>query len=397
MNQKKCCSCTKLKSNANNELESEIPSKNCERSEIDKGESKFEDFISNIQCKNPRLFLIKWTVCLNLESHKIANFKIENAFGSRKFNLELFPAAISTDVYKLKKRSKSSAFNLVMVPSEEESRDSEYMFENLDQDLDKTKKKDETFLKPKFVWVTCAKREAENLIEMQSGEWLHSYLNIDLLTENGVTIIELWIDVGESIPGRKRVSENLVNRFENQSSCDVTFVFEDGRTLGAHAAILAAASPMFNKTYLPFHSFKSSSKTLNIKVQNVEYDILKTVLHFLCAGKIKENDFLNNQQALQKVYDVASQYHIQPLKKESVAMLKENLESYNVTQILKWAYEHSIDSLFEASIDLVIEHNTRSNCPPDDEWRRFEADSPELFTEITNRIAKKLAFHKRTN
>jgi hypothetical protein len=118
------------------------------------------------------------------------------------------------------------------------------------------------------------------LIETQSGGW-----QVDCSGKTHTVCFILWMDFGSNTVSEKKTATRLSALFKNQFKCDVQFLFKDGhQSIGAHAAILSASSPVFAAM---FQSDFVESKKRQVNIDNIEPKILTSCCPFSIVELLK--------------------------------------------------------------------------------------------------------------
>ena len=102
------------------------------------------------------------------------------------------------------------------------------------------------------------------LLAVEDGTWQVTHTDTDIPFN-----ITVWIDFGSN-QGKDKVNDGLVEMFFNQTQCNFLFMFNDGQSVGAHAEILSAGSPvlsaLFQSSCLELKSRKMSIIDCEIQV-----------------------------------------------------------------------------------------------------------------------------------
>lgn len=164
----------------------------------------------------------------------------------------------------------------------------------------------------------------------------------------------------------RRMAELLVQ----QTRCDVQFIFESGRRIGGHVAILSESSPVFEAM---FTNDMVEAKTGQVVIADIQADIFKELLHYIYAGHTCTP---LTEHTAQSLYVVAEKYDIQDLQKECLDFLLLHMQMNNAINLMIWADVQSIDEIKQAALKFVAE-NFRTICPTD-EWETLVKNHPEL-------------------
>lgn len=144
--------------------------------------------------------------------------------------------------------------------------------------------------------------------------------------------------------------KQLTNLFIQQTNCDIQFRFEGDQQIGGHTFILAARSPVFEAM---FQHNKKETRTGQVDIQEVKFDIFKQFLYYIYSGQIEKP---LNEDSAQLLYLAADKYYIADLKDECVEFLLACVRVDNVINLLAWAYLHLIEKLVEAALSFTVCH-----------------------------------------
>ncbi|KAJ8667655.1 hypothetical protein QAD02_009318 [Eretmocerus hayati] len=163
-------------------------------------------------------------------------------------------------------------------------------------------------------------------------------------SKNLVIICELELMM-KNIDNRYSVKPNMVNTSEwwfklealdcferllfNPQHSDIKFIVKGGKELPAHKNFLAARSPVFDAMLGP--NFKESQEN-EIKIEDMDIEILKEILRFIYIGKVNKIDHL-----LQDLLIAADRYQLEGLKEICKQRLYETLSIDNAIDYLKVA------------------------------------------------------------
>lgn len=124
--------------------------------------------------------------------------------------------------------------------------------------------------------------------------------------------------------GEIKILEGFGKLFENQSHCDIQFLFKTGETVGGHVAVLSAGSPVFAAM---LHSDFVEARTGKIQVKAGDFAVFYELLTYLYTGSSPK---LKNPDITQKLYELADLYDVKSLRHECVNAIATGLTFENV-------------------------------------------------------------------
>ena len=141
--------------------------------------------------------------------------------------------------------------------------------------------------------------------------------------------------------------------------CDVQFLFKDGhKSVGAHAAILSASSPVFAAM---FQSDFVESKKRQVNIDNIEPQIFKQLLSFFYCGTAPK---LTDIRSIQSLLEASSFYGVKALLEKCVKMLEKQLKTKNA---IVRETSSSFRPIFSQPEWLDLLKNHPELCPPIDQ------------------------------
>ena len=141
----------------------------------------------------------------------------------------------------------------------------------------------------------------------------------------------------------------------------------DQKEVPVHKAILSSRSPIFAEIL--------NEQTTSIVINDVDYDGLLVMLHFLYTGSI---DNLNFERA-KKVIPVLNKYEVNSLKKKCENLLSQELDTENAIELLVFAEKNNAHDLKDVVIKFVVENLNEYKAP---QFRQLLAANPEILVEI---------------
>ena len=108
-----------------------------------------------------------------------------------------------------------------------------------------------------------------------------------------------------------KVHQNLYDLMKQNILCDVTLVDQRGRSVSAHACVLAAGSPVLKSTLMLDHSHNFLQKRgLSMKVADFTQQDWKIIMEYLYLGRISIG---LNSALIKRVHRVARMLKITSL------------------------------------------------------------------------------------
>ena len=142
----------------------------------------------------------------------------------------------------------------------------------------------------------------------------------------------------------------LAKLFLDQDSNDIVFECK-GVQIPAHASILGARSPVFK---VMFKSKMSESINKEVKIDDVEPDVLKEMLRFMYSAKVDES-FTKFRELLV----VADKYQVVELVELCGTKIVESLNKDNVLDVGAFAEFHNADKLMKACVEFILNNPGR--------------------------------------
>jgi BTB/POZ domain len=128
----------------------------------------------------------------------------------------------------------------------------------------------------------------------------------------------------------KEVAMNNIEMLKNPKFSDFKFIVK-GKEFKVHRAVLANASPVFDKL---FTADMKESRSNQCIVKDIEPEIFQHLLQFVYGGKLPEDI----AAVALKLFEAAHYYDIGGLKEICKQKLMEKLTTENAMEIYKWAW-----------------------------------------------------------
>jgi hypothetical protein len=193
----------------------------------------------------------------------------------------------------------------------------------------------------------------------------------------------LWLEFETIAGGEKNALKQLTELYVQQNQCDVQFNLQDDQHIGGHSHILVARSPVFAAMFQ--HEMKET-KTGQVSIQDIQPDIFKQLLHYICSGRLS---LLLTETTAQRLFEAADKYDIGDLKKECVDFLLLCIRVDNVINLMAWANIHSVEELKEETLEFTSYRGKEISLLKN--WRSLMKNYPEVFCEATRRIIDRMS------
>jgi hypothetical protein len=214
------------------------------------------------------------------------------------------------------------------------------------------------------------------LIETKTGGW-----QADCSGKTLTVCFILWMDFGSNTVSEKKTATRLSALFKNQFMCDVQFLFKDGhQSIGAHAAILSASSPVFAAM---FQSDFVESKKRQVNIDNIEPQIFNHLLSFFYCGTAPK---LTEIKSIQLLLQAAHMYDIEALENECVNMWKKQLRLDNALEMLICSHANSVATpeLYETTMAFFLKNIRIFSAQP--ECLEIMKKHPELCLQVNKQL-----------
>ena len=244
-------------------------------------------------------------------------------------------------------------------------------------------------------WQTRDGENEDKNGEFDSGLWTLRTFNVKKLP----TVVTLWMDFGSSTVGERgfKTGENtqvlhsfwlmdekltslisgLIQLLKKEILCDVQFNFKNGEIIRAHVAILMAGSPVF-ATMFQSSAPVQESNIKKIDLDDVDFTAFFYLLNYLYSGDVPK---LNNNEAIQLLYEAADKFGVMALKYECSEMMLARIKISNAIKLLIWSDKRSIPKVSEA-VMKYISLNGSEICTQS-EWMDLMKDNPALCLNAT--------------
>ena len=157
---------------------------------------------------------------------------------------------------------------------------------------------------------------------------------------------------------------------------DVQFIVK-GKKIGAHLAIISAASPVMAVMFQP-GNFREGS-TRSVQINDFGPEIFQQMLRYVYTGVAP--DMLKH---LEDLFKIADKYQITSLKLECEQVMSDRLTLENVVQRLELADSHSAFALYWSCTQFL--HHNQEEIWLRPEWRELGKKNYDLFFAITKRM-----------
>ena len=251
-----------------------------------------------------------------------------------------------------------------------------------------------------YAWASVDSKENVKIDRKSSDEWIsslffyqkaqqpinqrhgHSYSDFKLK-------LSLWMDFGmPELKAQRRQLHQLAGLFVRQTHCDVKFhLSKNKETIGAHVAILSAASPVFAAMFE--HNLQEArTRTVNIGDTDpsleVEPEVFKRMLSYMYDGKA---GCLEDEMFVQKLLVLADRYRIITLKDECELHLQSIVDIENVLVLLVFAEKYRCAILREKALEFAADHK-KLICFQH-EWEELMKNHNSICLELSRRMASR--------
>lgn len=224
-----------------------------------------------------------------------------------------------------------------------------------------------------------------------------SYIKRDVLfpqisPSDSITVL-VEIDVAvETITTTMDDHQLAVCNYEKQLSDDYLKLLTDGlltdftvkvgeKEIDVHKAILAARSPVF--AAMLNHESTSEAKTGVLVIKDVEYSVIKEMLHFIYSGRSSSD--LNDQQASDLLI-AADKYRLDELKNYCELSLIHLLTTENACQLLVIGDLYRAEILKGRALQFIQQSVT--NITSTLGWENLLSSHQHLVTEVVRSFDK---------
>lgn len=149
---------------------------------------------------------------------------------------------------------------------------------------------------------------------------------------------------------RERLEEidKYMNLINDSKFSDVSLISSEGKVVNAHKCILAKSSSVFAAMFNLEMKEKHENK---VKIEDIKYDVLLEMIHYIYAGKVKCIDAKAAELAA-----AADKYALNGLKHICEKTMCEILNVDNVVESLRIADRHRMTKLKKEAIEFLIAH-----------------------------------------
>lgn len=192
-----------------------------------------------------------------------------------------------------------------------------------------------------FVWPVELSFNGKFVIDVE-------FVDLKVASPNGVEPRSIWSSE-EIICGRSEQSalKSLGRMLGDGLHADVTINAFDG-SVGAHRAILAARSPVFESMFA--HDLKEKESSI-IDIEDMSIDVCKAVLSYI-YGCLGPDEFLEHRLALLRAAD---KYDMADLKDACEESLVDDINCRNVLERLQNAFLYQLPRLKRGCLKYLVE------------------------------------------
>jgi speckle-type POZ protein len=215
------------------------------------------------------------------------------------------------------------------------------------------------------------------------------------LVNNGDFIIRCVLTVIEEprteakrnlvVAPRPNLQDHLQNMLKEGKGADVMFSV-CGQLFHAHRWLLAARSSVFEAELTGPMKEKA---TKSIKVEEIQPQIFKAILHFVYTDTILLDDEHCKEGMtanLQHLLVAADRYGLDKLRVLCESKLCEGMDVETVATTLVLAEQHHCEDLQEACVEFMAPMNVLQAVMATDGFKHLVASSPLLMKEILDKV-----------
>ena len=147
--------------------------------------------------------------------------------------------------------------------------------------------------------------------------------------------------------------------------------------MGAHLAIISAASPVMAAMFQPGNFQEGSTKM--VKINDFDPEIYQQMLRYIYTGVAPEM-----LKHLEDLFKIADKYQITSLKLECEQVMSDRLTLENVIRRLELASNHSASVLYESCLQFLTQNREEIWLRP--EWEEFGKRNYALFFAVTKKV-----------
>ncbi|XP_048533903.1 BTB/POZ and MATH domain-containing protein 1-like [Triticum urartu] len=174
--------------------------------------------------------------------------------------------------------------------------------------------------------------------------------------------------------------QHLSELLESDNGADV--VFEVGsKIVCAHRCVLAARSPVFAAEL--FGPMKKGNVEGVIRVEDIEPDLFKALLHFAYPGSLPEMSNKEDEEAVyQHLLVAADRYDMRRLKLICEEKLCKYIEVGTVATILALAEQHRCEGLKKACLEFLTAPNNVRALVATDGFKHLSTSCPSIMVAL---------------
>ncbi|KAL3678036.1 hypothetical protein R1sor_020992 [Riccia sorocarpa] len=191
-----------------------------------------------------------------------------------------------------------------------------------------------------FAWTIDTALHGKFIIEVE-------FHDLKIIGSGGEPVSIWSTEVSLQNQAQKGIAKCLSRMLEDSIHTDVTIRTEDG-VIGAHRAILASRSPVFERMFQ--HDLKEKLSS-SIHIQDMSEEACRSLLAYL-YGTITYEDFQKHRVALMRASD---KYDIQDLKEACEDSLLEDISIKNVLQRLQDAWLYQLQRLKRGCLKYLLD------------------------------------------
>ncbi|CAD5209573.1 unnamed protein product [Bursaphelenchus xylophilus] len=199
------------------------------------------------------------------------------------------------------------------------------------------------------------------------------FVEIDVAVETITTYTEDQLASKAVCECERTLGEDYLKLLSDDLHTDF-LIRVDGQDISVHKAVLAARSPVF--AAMLQHRDTNEAQTGVLCIEDVEYNVMKEMLHFIYSGRCTSDV---NEMASDLLI-AADKYRLDELKNHCERILIQVLSQDNCCQLLIISDMYHANALRRKSIQFVLKHPVDITSTAG--WEAVLKDHPHLVTDI---------------
>jgi len=179
------------------------------------------------------------------------------------------------------------------------------------------------------------------------------------------------------------LGQHLGGLLAAKEGADVTFQVA-GEAFCAHRCVLAARSPVFKAEL--FGAMKEGTSTPVVRVDDMEADVFRALLHFVYTDTLQEDCHGVKQQKeaamAQHLLVTADRYNLERLKLICEEKLCKHIDAVNVATILVLAEQHNCCGLKKACLQFLSSPSILRDVMATDGFGHLARSCPSVLKDL---------------